>query len=200
MAVKEISLPGKKKKTAKTRIPVRVPAKRTMNFVHHQKNFNPRYMVPLLLAVVLLLGSFLKFGIVDQLAKKEAAYADLASRQDQLLALLNELSDYNEVEVQHGRYSNAWMDESETNLVDRMAVLDLVEKKISPKAVIEDVAINGNVLNLHIHGLTLEQASRMVEEIELSQLVSSASVYTAVAEEAEEASIFMSIILTKEAR
>ena len=39
----------------------------------------------------------------------------------------------------------------------------------------------------------------MVKKLETNALVKSASVYNAVAEEAEEAEIFMSIILTKEA-
>jgi hypothetical protein len=39
----------------------------------------------------------------------------------------------------------------------------------------------------------------MVKSLEQQDLVSSAAVYNAVAEEAEEARIFMSIILTKEA-
>jgi len=52
---------------------------------------------------------------------------------------------------------------------------------------------------MNIHGITLEQASAMVKSLEESGLVISATVYNAVAEEAQEASIFMSIILTKEA-
>ena len=39
----------------------------------------------------------------------------------------------------------------------------------------------------------------MVKNLEASDLVESASVYNAVADNAEEAQIFMSIILTKEA-
>ena len=66
-------------------------------------------------------------------------------------------------------------------------------------AVIENLAVNNNVLTMNIHGITLEQASAMVKSLEQSDLVVSATVYNAVAEEAEEAKIFISILLTKEA-
>lgn len=84
-------------------------------------------------------------------------------------------------------------------MVSRMDVLQLVEQEISTKAIIDNMAVNNNVLTLNIHGITLEQASTMVRSLEERGLVESAAVYNAVAEQAEEAEIFMSIILTKEA-
>ena len=78
-------------------------------------------------------------------------------------------------------------------------MLKLVEKEIATRAIIDNMAINNNVLTLNIHGITLEQASTMVRSLEESELVESASVYNAVAESAAEASIAMTIIMTKEA-
>lgn len=80
-----------------------------------------------------------------------------------------------------------------------MDVLQLVEQEIATKAIIDNMAVNNNVLTLNIHGITLEQASTMVRSLEERGLVESAAVYNAVAEQAEEAEIFMSIIMTKEA-
>lgn len=193
MATKEIALKGRKKGA------VVVPSKKTMNFVHHQSSFNPKKVVPLILAAVIVIAVFFKFGIMDQLDKKTAAYNELALKQEQLAAVNTRLAGYDELEQQYGRYSYGWMDESEVNMVSRMDVLALVEEKITPASVVENLAVNNNVLTLNIHGITLEQASAMVKSLEESPLVNSATVYNAVAENAEEASIFMSIILTKEA-
>ena len=187
------------KKVAKTKKTPALPTKKTMNFVHHESSFNPKKVLPLAIVVVLVAGLFAKFGIMDQLDKKTAAYNDLAQRQEQLAVVNNKLAGYDELEKQYGRYSYGWMDESEVNMVSRMDVLALVEKKISPAAVIENIAVNGNVLTLNIHGITLEQASAMVKSLEESEMVTSATVYNADAATAEEASIFLSIILTKEA-
>ena len=187
------------KKVPKTKKTPALPSKKTMNFVHHESSFNPKKVLPLAIVVVLVAGLFAKFGIMDQLDKKTAAYNDLAQRQEQLAVVNAKLAGYDELAKQYGRYSYGWMDESEVNMVSRMDVLALVEKKISPAAVIENIAVNGNVLTLNIHGITLEQASAMVKSLEESEMVTSATVYNADAATAEEANIFLSIILTKEA-
>ena len=187
------------KKVPKTKKTPALPSKKTMNFVHHESSFNPKKVLPLAIVAIVVIAVFAKFGIMDQLDKKTAAYNDLAQRQEQLAVVNNKLAGYDELAKQYGRYSYGWMSESEVNTVSRMDVLALVEQKISPASVIENIAVNNNVLTLNIHGITLEQASAMVKSLEESEMVSSATVYSANAENAEDASIFLSIILTKEA-
>ena len=184
------------KKNTKTAV---LPTKKTMNFVHHASSFNLKKILPMAIVVIIAAALFAKFGILDQLDKKTAAYNDLAQRQEQLAVVNAKLAEYDELAKQYGRYSYGWMDESEVNMVSRMDVLALVEEKITPAAVIENIAVNNNVLTLNIHGITLEQASAVVKSLEQSEMVTSATVYNADAETAEEASIFLSIILTKEA-
>lgn len=175
------------------------PSKQTMNFVHHQSSFNPKKVVPILLVVIIVAALFAKFGILDPLDKKTAAYNELAKKQEQLAAVNAKLAGYDELAMEYGRYSYGWMTDTEVNMVSRMDVLNLVEREIAPKATIDNMAVNNNILTLNIHGITLEQASAMVKNLENNDLVKSAYVYTAVAEEAEEAQIFISITLTKEA-
>lgn len=186
-----------KKVTKKTAVVV--PSKKTMNFVHHQSTFNLKKVLPIVLVVLIVAAVFVKFGILDPLAKKTAALNELSMKQEQLAAINTKLADYPELEKEYGRYSYGWMNDTEINLVSRMDVLNLIEQRIATKAIIDDIAVNNNVLTLNIHGITLEQASSMVKNLEESDLVTSASVYNAVAEDAETAQIFMSIILTKEA-
>lgn len=194
MATKETAQKGKKKGAA-----VVVPSKKTMNFVHHQSSFNPKKVVPVVVIVILAALVFAKFGLIDPLAEKTAAYNELAQKQEQLAVVNAKLAGYDELALEYGRYSYGWMNDTEVNMVSRMDVLALVEQKVTPAAVVENMAVNNNVLTLNIHGITLEQASAMVKSLEESPLVASATVYNAVASEAQEASIFMSIILTKEA-
>jgi hypothetical protein len=178
---------------------VQMPGKKTMNFVHHQSSFNLKKVLPVLVIILAIGAVFAKFGFMDPLAEKTAAYNELAQKQEQLAAINAKLTGYEELAKEYGRYSYGWMDETEVNMVSRMDVLHLVEEEISSKAYIDNLAVNNNVLTLNIHGITLEQASAMVKSLEERGLVESAAVYNAVAEEAEEAKIFMSIILTKEA-
>ena len=178
---------------------VQMPSKKTMNFVHHQSSFDLKKVLPVLVIILAIGIVFAKVGFMDPLAEKTAAYNELAQKQEQLAAINSKLTGYDELAKEYGRYSYGWMDETEVNMVSRMDVLHLVEEEISNKAFIDNLAVNNNVLTLNIHGITLEQASAMVKSLEERGLVESAAVYNAVAEEAEEAKIFMSIILTKEA-
>ena len=175
------------------------PSKKTMNFVHHQSSINLKKLVPVVLVILIVAAVFVKFGVLDPLDKKTAALNELSLKQEQLAAVEAKLSGYDELAKEYGRYSFGWMNETEVNLVSRMDLLGLIESRIANKAIIDNLAVNNNVLTLNIHGITLEQASSMVKNLEASDLVESASVYNAVADNAEEAQIFMSIILTKEA-
>lgn len=178
---------------------VQYPSKKTMNFVHHQSGINLKKLIPVLVLVLIIGALFAKFAILDPLAKRDVALGELTDKQTQLALINGKLTGYEELAQQYGRYSYGWMNETEVNMVSRMDVLQLVEQEISTKAIIDNMAVNNNVLTLNIHGITLEQASTMVRSLEERGLVESAAVYNAVAEQAEEAEIFMSIIMTKEA-
>ena len=178
---------------------VQYPSKKTMNFVHHQSGINLKKLIPALVLVLIIGALFAKFAIRDPLAKRDVALGELTDKQTQLALINGKLTGYEELAQQYGRYSYGWMNETEVNMVSRMDVLQLVEQEIATKAIIDNMAVNNNVLTLNIHGITLEQASTMVRSLEERGLVESAAVYNAVAEQAEEAEIFMSIIMTKEA-
>lgn len=178
---------------------VQYPSKKTMNFVHHQSGINLKKLIPALVLALIIGALFAKFAILDPLAKRDVALGELTDKQTQLALINGKLTGYEELAQQYGRYSYGWMNETEVNMVSRMDVLQLVEQEIATKAIIDNMAVNNNVLTLNIHGITLEQASTMVRSLEERGLVESAAVYNAVAEQAEEAEIFMSIIMTKEA-
>jgi len=175
---------------------VKVPMKATMNFARRENSFNWKKMLPIIAVIVIFAALFAKFGFVDQLDKKTAAYSRLSEKQAQIASFNTRLAEYDELFAKYGRYSYGWMSETEVSTVDRMDILNLIEDKIMPKAGIEDFAINNNVLTLNLTGITLEQTSSMVKVLEQNELVESASVYSASAQDAEEASIFISIVLT----
>ena len=187
---------SKKKAVGKA---MKVPSKKTMNFCHHQSSFSVKRMIPVILVLILLAVAFVKIGILDQISKKVALYEELAAKQMQLSTIQASLSGYNDVADQYGRYSYGWLNENEINLVSRMDILKMVEDMIAPNCGIENLAMNGNVLTMNIHGLTLHQASDLVISLESHPLVKSATVYNAVAEEAVDARIFLSINLQKAA-
>ena len=189
-----------KPKSAKAKVSAAAPTKKTMNFSHHVSSFDLRKMMPAIIVIVIVIALFAKFGTIDQLSKKTSAFAELSDIQTQQDVLNAKLKDYPELEKQYGRYSYGWMSEDEVSLVDRMEVYSLIESKIMDAAVIEDFAINGNVITMNIRGITLIQASAVVKDLESSPMVDSAYVYSAEAENAEQAEMFMTVNLVKEAK
>ena len=178
---------------------MKIPSKRTMNFVHHESSFNPARMIPVILVLIIVAGVLVKFGIIDPTSQKMAAYDDLAAKQEELASLNAALSSYDKVAYDYGRYSYGWMNEKEIGLLNRMDILKMVEDLIVPNCNIENIAITDNVMTMNIHGLTLQQASDMVMVLENDRLVQSATVYNAVADEAVNAKIYLSIVMAKPA-
>lgn len=189
-----------KPKSAKAKVSAAAPTKKTMNFSHHVSSFDLRKMMPAIIVIVIVIALFAKFGIIDQLSKKTAAFAELSDIQTQQDVLNAKLKDYPELEKQYGRYSYGWMSEDEVSLVDRMEVYKLIESKIMDAAVIENFAVNGNVITMNMRGITLKEASAVVKDLESSDMVDSAYVYSAEAENAEQAQMFMTINISKEAK
>ena len=174
-----------------------VPVKTSMNFVRHKIQINFRVITMIAVAFVAVGLLFLKFGILDQMQKKTEAMNALASRQELLSSMSGKLAEYDALAEQYGRYSYGWLSDAEVNMVDRLAAMDLMEEKIAKLATIENFAINNNVMTMNIRGITLDQASQIVADLETSELVSRATVYSASAEAGREASIFLSIVLKK---
>lgn len=173
------------------------PNKRTMNFLR-RSTLDHKIMLPVLLAAIVMLATFVQVGILNPLNQKAEAYSALAAKQEQL-ALVNEtLAGYDDLLQQYGRYSYGLMNDTEINLVSRMDVLSLVETKIAPRAHIEDFAVNNNILTMNICGITLKEASAIVKSLESSPLVIRAAVNSATADDGREARIFISITLTKQ--
>ena len=174
------------------------PTKQTINFVHSQSKLDPKRIALLAAISLVLIAVVIKFGFIDQEKKRDLAKSELASQQAILNQINNKLADYDELAEKYGRYSYGLMNERETGLVDRLEALQLLEDYVRRNATIKDFKLSENVLTMNISGITLDRASQIVKQLESSPLVSSAAVYTASAENAKEASIFMSITLTKE--
>lgn len=189
-----------KPKSAKAKVSAAAPTKKTMNFSHHVSSFDLRKMMPAIIVIVIVICLFAKFGIIDQLSKKTSAFAELSDIQTQQEVLNAKLKDYPELEKQYGRYSYGWMNEAEASLVDPMEVYKLIESKVMDAAVIQNFAVNSNVITMNMSGITLMEASAVVKDLESSDMVDSAYVYSAEAENAEQAQMFMTINISKEAK
>lgn len=191
----------KQKKAAGAKLKKSAPiaSKNTINLAFHESSFDTKKMLPIIGIVVLCVLVFLKVGFLDQNAKRTKALNELSMKQDELTALQVKLTGYDELANKYGRYSYGWMTREESSLVDRMDVLEIMEELVDPSASIENMAVNSNVLNISISGLSLEKTSSLVNTLEAHPLIRSVTVSAARSEDAElNASVSMIIILEKE--
>ena len=173
-------------------------AKVTMNFARHKSDFNFGKVAVVALVIIVATLLFTKFAILDPLDQKTQALNELSSKQTQMDILSAKLAGWDELQALYGRYSYGWMTEDETNLVERMDILRLMEKKILPKARIEDFSISQNVLTVNLEGITLEQTSSLVTLLEQDPLVQSATVYKASNDDEAIKEVNLVVILAKE--
>ena len=125
-----------------------VPSKRTMNFCHHRNPVDLKRLIPVLVIICVVILLFVKFCIIDMIQVERAAYDRLAEKKAQLAGLEVGLKDYDKVADMYGRFSYGWMNETEVNTVNRLQVLALIESKVGPSAVVENMAVNDNSLTL----------------------------------------------------
>ena len=124
----------------------------------------------------------------------------MAQKQETLSKISAQLVDYDELAAQYGRYSYGWLTETEASLVDRMDLLEILETTISPVAVVKDFAINNNIVAVNLSGITLDETSVLVKELESDPRIESVTVYSAKADDSDmKAQVAMTIIMQKEA-
>lgn len=194
---KEKNAAPMKGKTGKNKA---IASKRNLNLAFHESSIHLKTLIPTVLVIIVAALIFAKIGIMDQLDKKTAAYAVLGEKQSQLALVNAKLQGYDELAEKYGRYSYGWMTDAESGLVDRMDILDIMEKTISPVATIENFAVNNNIIAANISGITLDETSVLVQKLEADPQIQSVSVYSAKTDDTSmQAKVAMTIILEKEA-
>lgn len=176
------------------------PTKKTINLVVREKSkTRPGRVIPMVLVVAALAAIFGKLAVADRLARVEQARTALSEVQLEVAELMEITAEYDEIQLEYGRFTTSWMTDEEHALVDRLAVLELVRGELIPGARVKQFSVNGNQLAVDLAGVTLEGTSGIVQRLSALDLVDSVAVYTASTQmqSGEEAEISMTITLSQ---
>ena len=155
-------------------------AKRTLNLVVDEKvHTSPRRIFIAVFVGAVAVALVGKFGVYDRYQAITDAQNELSDAQEQYLALLTQDADYNDVVAEYNRYSFGGMTDEEKAVADRDQVLTLIEQDLIPSANVESADLTGNQLSVQMSGITLTQASAIVQTLDDSDLVQSVSIYSA---------------------
>lgn len=154
--------------------------KRTLNLVMDEKERTSPARIIIIAAVAVVCFAVVgKFGVSDRYQAVADAQSALNSAQDEYLSLLTQDADYADVLAEYNRYSFGGMTDEEKAVADRDQVLTLIEKTLIPAANIENAELMGNQLSVQMSGITLQQASAVVQTLNENDLVKSVAVYSA---------------------
>ena len=153
-----------------------IPSKTTMNLyqVEHAKtNLRTAVLVGVLVLVVLM--AFVKFGVLDPLGTLSQKQAQL-ERQQQLLTKAAEGSgDYAEVKELYDAYEAEYGSE----MIDAIAVLDMVEQRVMGRATISNIVLADNTVTLTLEGVSLQTVGELASEVEKEPMVRATNVSSA---------------------
>lgn len=159
------------------------PAKTTINLVSADAaRGNLVLQLALFLIVLVLVGIFAKFAVVDPLASALNSNSQVGAAQARLDELTAANANYAELNQKYARYVVTGLTEEELNLADRDLVLDLLEQKVVHVGYLSSLKVVGNIATVTCLGVPLDQVSSLVESLETDERVSHVTVSTAQGE------------------
>ena len=169
---------NKMSRPAALRRPVRCPQKTGINLNMHERRTGKVLTLVLGLALIAVLaGAAAKFGVIDLYGRLADAQSEYAQVHQQYEAVQDKLEDYDAVLAQYRTYSRDWMTDSDGKdsyaLVDRQAVLDLVEREMMSRGTLSAVQVQGDEMRVSMSGMTLDRISEMFDALEASEIVKS---------------------------
>lgn len=159
------------------RKPVKCPQKVGINLNMHERRTGKVLTLVLGLAfIAVLAGAAAKFGVLDQYRRLADAQGEYARVHQQYEAVQAKLADYDAVLAEYRTYSRDWMTDGGKDsytLVDRQAVLDLVEREMMPRGTLTALQVQGDEMRVSMSGMTLDRISEMFDALEASSIVKS---------------------------
>ncbi len=143
--------------------------------MHEDHSASIRLLVIGCVLILLLAACVAKFGVVDQLARRDAAAAKYYAVHNQLVSMEDALKDYKKVETEYRTHSMDWLGsdtDSAQNRVGRDLILDLVESRIMPRGQIKGIMIYNDLMNINMSGMNLSDIWTMIADLETDPIVS----------------------------
>lgn len=154
------------------------PTKKDLNLAQKERSghgLGPAALEALFLAV--LVGLFCRFGVINVIAKADAAESAATQAENKLREMKSETSRFPEVREEYQSYTLA--QSGMTGDTDPMECLDLIKSRLIDKAQVETYSIADGLISVQLSGVTLQEVSAIYADLMASDLVTGVQVYTA---------------------
>jgi len=183
---KEISVSEVKKDT--------YPTKKTINlYFKEDKTTRPSTVALYVLFFVLVGALAAKILVVDLASELARAEKEVEAKYAYIEEQMAVLKDYNDISSQYSRYSSSYLREDE-KIVDRMDVLDMLEKTVFLYSDEEFVTITGDIVSVKFSGTDLQETANLVKMVEKYDMVASVEVSTATLSEGYSTNMLITLV------
>jgi hypothetical protein len=153
------------------------PSKKHMNlYFKPDKTSKPATVGLYILFILVLILAFAKVFVYDICMDVNALKEEYDNGENQILQYAELLKDYDEIELEYHLYSATPEEEAQ---IDRIEVIDLIDRIIRPNASVDSISIKGDQLLVQFSGVTLGQTAELVRQLEASPVVAATTVDTA---------------------
>ena len=137
-----------------------------INLVQDTTETDNRRAILLFLLFLVCLGVFVKFAVIDQLAKINRAEAAYRTIESQVQAARQTNSEYADVKKEYDEVTAWYMTEEEKMEVDKSAVFRMLENDMMPYVGIQSVQIAGNTIVVQTDITNLQVVSRFLSALQ----------------------------------
>lgn len=124
------------------------PSKTSINFISDSTKRNNRIALITFIVFLLFLGLFVKFAIVDQIAKVSKAESEYNTYASQIETYKKELENYSEIKAEYDEKVGVFLNDEEKSYGDRMAILKMIDQDVKAYVTVKSINISSNTIRI----------------------------------------------------
>ena len=158
------------------------PSKTTMNLYQGDKSTTDvRKVVIVGIVLLVVIGLFVKFGVLDPLDALGRKQAELAQQEATLATMKGSSAEYQQVKELYDGYMARYGSDD----VDAITLLSMVEQLVMPRSYVSSIVMADNTLTLTLYNVSLETAGDIAKALEGRPEVKSVNLTTATTQNAD---------------
>ncbi len=148
---------GKKKDTGN-----KYPTKTSINFISDKQEKVDRTALILFPVFLILLALFVKFLVLDPMARLEAAKREYSQFETQLNEVKAQLKDYDQISKEYNEIRGDFMNDKERSYLDRSEILDMIKDDVFPYVELQSIQVSDNIIRIASGNTKLDTVSKIV--------------------------------------
>lgn len=159
------------------------PEKQTINLALQETNKEAlKVMVGGTILFLLCLSLFVKFAVINRVMAAREAKNRYLETEEEIKWLKERTEEFEEVQKVYRQFDDSFLGESELAELDRVDIINMVERSVLDRGEIEAISITSNQVMIRLESTTLPYVSEIVAALEAEEETVYVTVSTAETE------------------